>query len=224
MTVKGCVIALVGIALSGCVSDSAVLTNASGKSVQCANEGWGWLGAPIAMARQSDCLKKAKAAGFQQSGALTASNAPKPSALAGKLDLAFPAGWQEKALTDAQRSAGTEIFASDATTDSSVVVSAANEAELTDRNVFMLSRRAAQESQLKDASHSDIADITVNGRPAERFEVTGTSADGARYTFLDTAIFGKAQVVIVNAWTTAPNFDNQKSSLQTLAQRVSGIQ
>ena len=105
-----------------------------------------------------------------------------------------------------------------------MIVAAVDVAGITDRNVYILSRRAAQESRLKDASHTEITDTMVNGRQAKQFEVTGTSPDGVRNTFLYTAIFGQAEVVIVNAWTTAANYNDQKTALQGLAERVSGIQ
>jgi hypothetical protein len=229
MTARTFIVALICIAAaSGCASESAVLVNASGQSVTCQNEGWGWIGAPVAMANQSDCIKKANAAGYQQTGPLAggtpAAPALKASSLSGKLDLAFPAGWQTKPLTDPQRRVGMAIQASNITSDSTVIVAAVDAAGITDRNVYILSRRADQESRLKDASHSDITDIMVNGRPAKQFEVTGTAPDGVRRTFLYTAIFGQAEVVIVNAWTTAVNFNDQRPALQGLAERVSGIQ
>jgi hypothetical protein len=220
--------ALVSIVACGCASESALLVNDSGQTVTCKNEGWGWIGAPVAMANQSDCVKKANAAGYHETGPLAngapAPAAPKASVLSSKLDLAFPAGWQTKPLTDAQRNAGMAIQASNTTTDSSVIVGAVDAAGITDRNVYILSRRAAQESRLKDASHTVVTDATVNGRQAKLFEVTGASPDGVQHTFLYTAIFGQAEVVIVNAWTTAANYNDQKVALQGLAERVSGIQ
>jgi len=64
------------VALTGCVSQSAQLQNDRGQVVQCANDGWGWLGAPVAAARQSNCIKKAKAAGYQQPGIPQAASSP----------------------------------------------------------------------------------------------------------------------------------------------------
>ena len=64
------------VALTGCVSQSAELRNNRGQVVQCANDGWGWLGATVAAARQSDCLKKAQAAGYKQQGLPQAASSP----------------------------------------------------------------------------------------------------------------------------------------------------
>jgi len=54
--------------------------------------------------------------------------------------------------------------------------------------------------------------------------VTGTNSEGVRVTFLYTAIFGQVELVVVNAWTTAANYNDQKTALRGLAERVSGIQ
>ena len=156
------------------------------------------------------------AAGDHETGPLAsgtpAAAAPKAGATSANFDLAFPAGWQTKPLTDWQRQAGMVVQASNNTTDSSVIVIAVDATGLTDRNVYIRSRRAAQESRLKDATHSDVTDVTVNGRPGKQFEVTGTEPEGVRVTFLYTAIFGQVELVIVNAWTTAANYNDQKAA------------
>jgi hypothetical protein len=208
------------ISLTGCTSESAMLTNDAGQSVQCKNEGWGWIGAPVAMANQSSCIKKAQAAGYREPGSGSASpERPNHSSLG----LAFPAGWQTLGLTDVQRRNGAAIAARNETSDSWVMVSSANSATITDRDEYIASRRADMESRLKEPIHSDIQAISVNGMSAKRFEVTGTATDGARHSYLYTAIFGQSEVVVVNAWTSAPNFETQKGSLRELADWVSGI-
>jgi hypothetical protein len=168
------------------------------------------------------------AAGYHETGPLAsgtpAAAAPKASATSPNVDLAFPAGWQTKHPTNWQRTAGMVIQASNNTTNSTVIVIAVDATGLTDRNAYMLNRRAAQESRLKDATHSDVTDVTVNGRPGKQFEVTGTNFEGVRVTFLYTAIFGHVELVVVNAWTTAANYNDQKAAFQWLAERVSGIQ
>lgn len=63
--------------LSGCVSDRQELRNDRGQVVNCENQGWGWLGAPMAMANQSKCLKQAEAAGFHPAGIAETATPPK---------------------------------------------------------------------------------------------------------------------------------------------------
>jgi hypothetical protein len=52
--------------LSSCATESAMLVNGSGQTLQCNNQGWGWLGAPMAVHNQHTCLDKAKAAGYRE--------------------------------------------------------------------------------------------------------------------------------------------------------------
>jgi hypothetical protein len=52
--------------ITGCVAQKTALFNAKGQMLQCHASGWGWLGAPIAMAEHSECVKKAKAAGYSE--------------------------------------------------------------------------------------------------------------------------------------------------------------
>lgn len=72
-----------------CVSEHEALRNDRGQVVNCSNEGWGWIGAPVAMANQSDCIKKAEAAGFHKPGiADTAASSPTPATPAQKASAA----------------------------------------------------------------------------------------------------------------------------------------
>lgn len=57
---------LLPLMLSGCATESAMLVNNSGQTLQCSNQGWGWLGAPMAVHYQHECLDKAKAAGYRE--------------------------------------------------------------------------------------------------------------------------------------------------------------
>ena len=221
--------AMILVALTACTSDSAMLRNNAGQTVQCKNEGWGWLGAPMAAHNQSECIKKANAAGFKETGVPGAAVSPTVVQTAAStnpngLNLAFPAGWSPQPISDAQKSNGTVILAYNKTTDSWAQVSTVSLEGITDRDAYVVSRRANQESRVKDATHTDVTLVDVNGRAARRFEVTGTAPDGQSVRFLYTIIFGQKDVVAVNAWTPAPNFSDQKATFQGLADRVSGIQ
>lgn len=60
------VLAALLILLSGCVSQSTMLRNDKGQTVQCKGWGFGVIGAPIALAEHADCMKKAHAAGYSE--------------------------------------------------------------------------------------------------------------------------------------------------------------
>ena len=66
---KRVLILLVIATLCGCVSEKTMLVNPAGKVLHCDAWGFGWLGAPVAMAEHHDCVKKANAAGYTVGGA-----------------------------------------------------------------------------------------------------------------------------------------------------------
>ena len=49
--------------VTGCVSEKTALTNPQGQQVRCDAWGFGFIGAPVAMASHADCMKKALAMG-----------------------------------------------------------------------------------------------------------------------------------------------------------------
>lgn len=59
------IISLALLTISGCVSQSTVLVNDKGQAIACNNSGWGVIGAPVAAAQHSNCLKRAQAAGYR---------------------------------------------------------------------------------------------------------------------------------------------------------------
>jgi hypothetical protein len=54
------------VMLTGCVSEKTALTNSQGQQVHCDAWGFGFIGAPVAMASHADCMKKAHAAGYSE--------------------------------------------------------------------------------------------------------------------------------------------------------------
>lgn len=57
------------VVLAGCVSEKTAMINQQGTVVHCDAWGFGWIGAPVAMAEHHDCVKKAQAAGYSADGA-----------------------------------------------------------------------------------------------------------------------------------------------------------
>lgn len=140
-----------------------------------------------------------------------------------RLSLAFPEGWQQQLLTDDMRKKGILIYAKNVTRDAGTQVSTRDLKLITDVDVYTKSRLAAQLNALKGATHSEIENTTVNGRPAKRIEIAGEATDGQRYQYLDTFIFGTSDVVCITSYTTEVNYPNQKSSLEALPERIAGI-
>ena len=62
-------IGLILISLTGCVSYNTTLANKDGKTLVCGGWAFGWA-TPIEMAMHHDCVQKAHAAGYYESGAI----------------------------------------------------------------------------------------------------------------------------------------------------------
>lgn len=75
---------ILSVGLLGCVSQSKILMNAHGQTTYCTHKGWGWLGAPMALAEHEKCVKAAKAAGYSDAPAAGPSYNP----LSDRLDCA----------------------------------------------------------------------------------------------------------------------------------------
>lgn len=67
---KIAVIAVISVTTAGCVTNGAVmLRNTQGSTITCqGNWGFGIVGAPVAMAQHSNCIKKAHEAGYYEIG------------------------------------------------------------------------------------------------------------------------------------------------------------
>jgi hypothetical protein len=146
-----------------------------------------------------------------------------PSPNASKLSLAYPDGWEQQPLTDEMQKNGIAIAASNITGDAGLRVSTRDAKQITDVDAYTQSRLAAQLSMLKQPTHSEVEALTVNGHRAKRYEVAGEAKNGVRYKYNTTLIFGAADVVSISAFTTELNYANQKSGLEVLAERISGI-
>lgn len=57
-------IAILAALLSACVSEKSTLTNNEGRQVHCDSWGFGIIGASVAAASHSNCIKKARADGY----------------------------------------------------------------------------------------------------------------------------------------------------------------
>jgi hypothetical protein len=64
---KTTILLMVAITLTGCVSEKTLLRNSTtGQTTRCDAWGFGVIGAPVAMASHSDCMKKAHEAGYSE--------------------------------------------------------------------------------------------------------------------------------------------------------------
>ncbi len=215
-------ISLAGALLvTGCATPSTTMQNASGQTVNCASSGWGVLGTTIALASHAECVDKMQASGFRAIDARIA--APKPSEDAANVVLNLPDGWERKPLTENMAKSGGSLYALNIREDAGLLVSAISSEGINDMMAYAASRRAAQESLLLNPASSDIKVGDLNGRLALRFEVSGFVKGGMKLTYHYTIIQGNKQIGLVNAWTSAGTFEQKRTSLESLANTLSGL-
>lgn len=210
------------LGLLGCAAPSSKFQNANGQVVDCSASGFGIFGTLAAVSMHSDCEKRAQESGYRPVNA--SSVEPKRSSLPSTVQVSWPAGWTTQSITEAQANVGVVAYALDRSRDLGTQVSIISSEGIHDRLAYASSRRANQAGRLKGGQGGEIARLTVNGRDAMRFEVTGQLTSGLPVTYLITIIEGKEQLAYVSTWASAPNFDTHKEELTNMASRVSGIQ
>ena len=145
---------------------------------------------------------------------------------ASNVNLALPAGWEKKPLTESMTEAGTILHAINRTKDIGLYLIAIKSEGITDLMEFANSKRADQSSRLANPQQSEVSPIEIHGRKAFRFDVTGDLKTGPKMTltYRTIVIEGSPDIAILNAWTTAANFERQKETIELLAENVSGLQ
>ena len=141
---------------------------------------------------------------------------------ASKLSFSLPAGWEQKELTASMVKVNTILYAINRTTDTGLLLFATKREGITDLTEFTYTRRASQADRLIDPQLSDISEIEIGGKKALRCEVTGTLKSGQKLTYMITVIEGSTEIAIVNAFTSAANFERQKEAMSHLAENVKG--
>lgn len=212
----------VAIAVAGCAAPSSSFQNANGQVFNCTASGFGVLGTTAALLSHSECERKAQEAGYRPVNA-TSVNPTKLAANPTNVQVDWPAGWAKKDLTEDQVKRGLTHFGSEKTRDLAAQISVIASEGITDRMAYAASRRANQASRLSQAKGTDIVNATINGRDAQRFEVTGNLANGQGMTYGVTIIYGAEQLVYITTWASAPNYAEHKVELTGLADRVTGI-
>lgn len=215
------VVSAVAFPLGGCATPSTKLQNASGHVVDCSASGFGVLGTAAALSMHSDCVNRMQAAGYRTVNANSV--APQPSPEAAKVDLVLPAGWARKPLTEVMANNGGSVYASHPGNGASVLVSVATKQDGVDMMAYVASRRSNQEARLLNPQSTEITRLEINGRQAFRFEVAGYVQGGIKITYQHTVIEGKAQLVLVNAWTKTLDYPEHKAMLEGLATDVTGL-
>lgn len=209
------------VVLSACVSSSKTLTNAQGQSMYCNANGWGWLGAPMALASQSDCVANLKRQGFYEAGKTPNDYPIKPSAISypSKVALALPPSWVPQPITPDLQSSGARIYAADLSLDASIMVSAIKRSAVTDLQRYLQSRKAASMIPGSNPVGTEIVSLAMAGRQAFAFEVE-RDVGAQRLRYLHVLFVGQEEVAYVSAWASAGNFAAVKPDLERLVGTV----
>lgn len=191
----------------------ATVKSLSGTSVRCTNPEM-----PIRALLEFPDSNSARAS--SRSVAQSSTN-PNPANV--KASLSLPDGWERRPLSDSQVTNGAIFVAINRTTDTGVLFMVNKRQGIGDLMEFAKSKGAAQASQLADAQQHQISEITVNGKRAMRFDVSGTLKSGVKITYMMTMLEGTEEIAIVYTWTSTANYENQRDNMGQLAGRVAGI-
>lgn len=212
------------LALPACVSTAKPMRNAQGDIVQCKTSGWGWLGAPLALIQQGDCVGKLRKQGYyglneNPSGPTIPNSAIRYKS---KVKIALPAGWVSQPVAANFANSGVRYHASNTTLDSGLFVSAIKSSAVSDMDAYIGSLQAAIKAQYRDALFTVTERLEVGALEAYRYRYTLTQ-NGLRLAYAVTVIVGAEELGIVTAWTTEPNFPAIEPQLLALTERVEGI-
>lgn len=208
--------------VAGCAAPSSSFQNANGQIFNCNASGFGILGTASALMSHSECERKAQEAGYRPVNS-TSVNPTKLATNPTSIQMEWPSSWAKKELTEEQVKRGLVHFGHDRTRDLTGQISVISSEGITDRVAYASARRANQVGRLGQSKGTDIVNASINGRDAQRFEVTGNLSNGQAMTYGVTVIYGAEQIVYISTWASAPNYVEHKAELTGLADRVTGI-
>jgi hypothetical protein len=134
----------------------------------------------------------------------------------GQSEITLPAGW-----APVQReSAVSQLMAANPATHEYVDLITESRVDMAlALKEYATNQRDRIARNLNDGRGSELADTTVNGMPAERFELTGnTKKSGTKIGYLVTVVASKKNYHQLIAWTTLSRFEGQKAELASLAE------
>jgi len=111
------------------------------------------------------------------------------------------------------------------TTNTALTLGTIKRSELGDISVFTKTRQASLAAGLTDTRLSPFESIKVGKLPTWRYTVTENINRGKQsaWTYMVTIYVGLDEVVIVNTWTLAANFELQQSEMHRIEDGISGI-
>lgn len=212
------------LALGGCVSSSKPLRNAEGQVVNCKASGFGWLGAPVAMISQGECLHKLRKQGYYGFDEQPGETKVPSSAINYKSSVTLPLsdGWNAQALTENQRNRGIRILALNPTIDAGVMVSTIKRSAISDFRAYAETKRRAAMGVGAQPVVTEVQFSEEGGKTFARYQAK-TTIDSSRLRYSYAVIDGADEITIAVVWATDANFDLVQPQLEQLIARLSGI-
>lgn len=134
--------------------------------------------------------------------------------------------YEAKPLTDLQRYNGSLLLAaSKSTRTKGIVINAREKKPNTDPQSLASNVEKAQISNLAEAVSKNPEQLKLNGSNAWRFEVHGKTKGvfGTEVVYIVTVLEGDNEILVVNAYTPAANYEKDKDELRRIASEITGI-
>lgn len=106
---------------------------------------------------------------------------------------------------------------SNKTIDAGALVVLNSKADIVDMALHIKSLRAKQIGQIGQGEWSEITQVSVKGRRAWKFWVSGVLKEGMSVKYMGTLIEGDRQVIYVTAWTSTQNFEDSRASMEMVS-------
>lgn len=148
--------------------------------------------------------------------------APKPGS-ATRPTLTLPNGWIEQPIPSNLAGPESVLFALNRTMDAGMFLRVTPRSAVTDFLMFTRSLRSEQQSKVRNPEATEVVELQISGRRAWRYTVTGTVPQEMRITYLMTVIEGESEILVLNSWTSTPNFALIEDALSGLASSVAGL-
>lgn len=140
------------------------------------------------------------------------------------LSASLPPGWASKQLSTADHTRGIIVQGQDAANDLHAVVVYAPKTLEPSVEAMLEKRAASLAATLQSPSRTQAEEIRVGAQKAYRASVSGTlPSNNVPIVYLVTAMDGRDESALVVAWTTAAAFSAHRSTLESVAHRVTGL-
>ena len=149
--------------------------------------------------------------------------APAMPEFSSKAGIELPEGWTPQKVSEQLRSRDIFFYASNKSLEAGLIMSAIPRAGIGDIDEFVKNRESSQAAKLTGTQASEIEQLNINGMPAYRFVVSGTTQTGKNMTYHATLIDSGSEIVYLNSWIYTVNYPDHRTELGKLAYDVIGL-